>query len=205
MIRPCVLRPCSGTESAATRVTCPPAVTIMTSSASSTSSAHTTGETSAPAATARVPRPPLFCRGKSDTGVRLPDPSSLTVSTVLSRRIISMPTTSSSLRVMPFTPCAVRPTTVISSSGKRIALPDRESNMTSAVASDSATSRITSPSLTPAALTPPALVLANSETAVRFTTPSRERKTRYRSSTSRWSSGIIDTMRSLRSAPSINA
>ncbi len=123
--------------------------------------------------------PPRFWRGNSEILVRLPRPSSVTVRTVASRRMRSMPATSSSpLRDIPFTPWAVRPTTLIWLSSKRMARPPRARSMTSAVPSERATSMMASPSFTPAAMIPPARGLENSESSVRFTTPFRDRKTR---------------------------
>ncbi len=179
ILLPWVLRPCTGTESAATRVTAPPAVTSMTSSASTTSSAATSGALFPPLGIAMFPIPPRFCSGNSEMGVRLPRPSSLTVSTLASRRMRSMPATSSSpLRDIPFTPLAVRPTMLIWSSAKWMARPPRDSSMISAVPSERATSMMASPSFTPAAMIPPARGLENSESSVRFMIPFRERKTR---------------------------
>ena len=171
----------------------------MTSSPSSTSKADTSAVPS-PDGTARVPNPPRFWSGKSPTSMRFPFPSSVTVSTHASLRMSSIPITASSpFRSIPFTPCAVRPRTDRSDSGKRIALPPLVTNMTSPSPSERRTSMMRSPSLRPAAITPPARGFANSESLVRFMRPFLVRNTTKRSE-SRSSTGNIATIGSTRSA-----
>jgi len=100
----------SGTSATDTRNTFPPAETTMTSSPPTTSRAEIRASPSPPAGRARVPNPPRFCRGNSSTGVRLPIPFSVTVSTWASLRTRSIPMTRSfPLSPIPFIPWAVRP------------------------------------------------------------------------------------------------
>ena len=175
----------------------------MTSSPSSTSNADTTAAPRAdpsPGGTASVPNPPRFWSGNSPTSVRFPLPSSMMVNTHASLRMSSIPTTASSpFRSMPFTPCAVRPRTDRSDSGKRIALPALVISMTSPSPSERRTSIMRSPSFSPAAITPPARGFANSESLVRFMRPFFVRNTTKRSAV-RSSAGNIATIASLRSA-----
>ncbi len=128
-------------------------------------------------------------------------PFSFIVRTEASLRTRITPMTwSSARRSIPFTPWAVLPMIEISFSSNRIARPFLVSSITWALSSDRTTSMIASSSLTPAAITPPALGLENSSRPVRFTTPLRETNSRTLSSASSSSTATRATIRSFRSA-----
>src|SRR3954471_4028158 len=139
-VTPCVERPISRICATLVRISTPPVEISITSSLSSASTAPTTLPLRSEVWIEITPWPPRPWRGYSLSGVRLPKPFSVAVSTPFcSLFAASMQTTRwPSPRRMPRTPVAWRPIGRTSDSSKRTALPSEEKSITSYLPSVSA-------------------------------------------------------------------
>src|SRR5262249_35517049 len=117
-----------------------------------------------------VPRP---CRVYSESGVRLPKPFSVAVSTdwLSSAAVSNEMTRWPACSFIPRTPVAPRPMARTSSSAKRTALPASENSITSCLPSVNATPIRWSPSSRFTAMMPFAIGRENADSAVFLTVP----------------------------------
>ena len=129
IVTPWVSRPICETSATRVRTSVPPSVISIISSSSSTRTAPTCSPLRSETLIEITPMPPRPLIGNCSTGVRLPNPFSVTVITSPWLPMISEITRCPLPSLTPRTPHAVRPIARTSDSLKRIAFPAEVNSM----------------------------------------------------------------------------